>query len=150
VGSPTPSPECRGRPHRTEIGAKGDDQLSDLACAVDATVAWLRSLVAGIWAADREIASSSEKLRKTSDENALVVQQVADAIVQVAAGATSQAGHAYRAARDVREATPIIARLADRAARHMETLEPPARTVETVRGLGGGRGKERRGHRQGC
>ena len=107
VGSLVRSGEDRSMSRRDEIG--------ELARALDATMAKLRSVVTGVQAAASAVAAGSAELSTTAREMTTGIQSVAESSQQLSSGSTEQAASAEQVSASVEQMSANIRQNADNA-----------------------------------
>ncbi|MCX7781229.1 MAG: methyl-accepting chemotaxis protein [Negativicutes bacterium] len=93
----------------------GNDEIGDLAKAVNTMVVSLRDVVSRMAKASEHVAASSEELTASAEQSAQAAGQVAETVTAVAAGAASQLNAVDQAVAVVREMAAAISHIATSA-----------------------------------
>jgi methyl-accepting chemotaxis protein len=124
------------RSERTPIGDRGGDEIGDvvrsyddlaeglgqIAVEVDSGLTNLRSLVAGVVSASRNLALASEQTSSAANEASRAVEQIARSVDSVASGARDQAEQITRAGAAIEELARSAEMIADGAAHQAEAI----------------------------
>lgn len=104
---------ARGDLTVSALSLKQKDEIGSLVMSMNRMVAHLKSTMFKIQDASASVASSSQQLLATSEENSQATQHVAASIQQVAAGSESQLQSAVETSRAMEEMTVGIQRIAE-------------------------------------